>query len=436
MIRIVLAAAVAVWAALPARAEVDIQEVVSPGGIRAWLVEERSIPFTALEIRFRGGAALDRPGKRGAVNLMTGLLEEGAGDLDAQGFAAARESLAASYDFDAWDDSMSVSARFLTENRDEAVALLRSALVDPRFDEDAVERVRAQVLSIIASDAQDPDTIASRTFDAMAFPDHPYGTAMDGTLESVAALTRDDIVQAHRDVLVSDRVFVGAVGDISAEDLGLLLDDLLGELPQTGAPLPGDAGYALEGGVTVVEFDTPQSVILFGHEGIERDDPDFFAAFVANHIFGGRGFSSRLMTEVREKRGLTYGIGTYLAPMLNAELIMGHAATANARAAESVEVIREEWAKIAETITEDELEAAKTYLTGAYPLRFDGNARIAGIMVGMQMEDLPIDYIATRNDQVRAVTLEDVRRVAERIYRADELHFVVVGRPEGLNPAN
>jgi len=437
MIRAVFAALVAVAAALPAKAAVDIQEVTSPGGITAWLVEEPSIPFAAIEIRFQGGASLDVPDERGAVNLMMALLEEGAADLDAQDFAAARERLAASYDFETYDDSVSVSARFLTENRAEAVELLRKALVEPRFDQDAVERVRAQVLSGLRSDATDPNTIASRTFDAMAFGDHPYGSSRDGTIETVTALTRDDIVEAHGRAIARDRIYVGAVGDITPEDLGTLLDDLLGGLPAEGAPLPPEADYQLEGGVTVVPFDTPQSVALFGHEGIPRDDPDFFAAYIANEIFGGSGLQSRLMEEVREKRGLTYGIGTYLVPMDLAELVMGQVASANDRMSATIDVVTAEWRRIAEEgVTQEELDEAKTYLTGAYPLRFDGNGPIARILVGMQMDGLPIDYIATRNDKVMAVTLGDIARVTERIYRPEDLHFVVVGQPAGVEATN
>ena len=437
MIRAVFAAFVAVAAALPAKAAVDIQEVTSPGGITAWLVEEPSIPFAAIEIRFQGGASLDVPDERGAVNLMMALLEEGAADLDAQDFAAARERLAASYDFETYDDSVSVSARFLTENRAEAVELLRKALVEPRFDEDAVERVRAQVLSGLRSDATDPNTIASRTFDAITFGDHPYGSSRDGTIETVTALTRDDIVEAHGRAIARDRIYVGAVGDITPEDLGTLLDDLLGGLPAEGAPLPPEADYQLEGGVTVVPFDTPQSVALFGHEGIPRDDPDFFAAYIANEIFGGSGLQSRLMEEVREKRGLTYGIGTYLVPMDLAELVMGQVASANDRMSATIDVVTAEWRRIAEEgVTQEELDEAKTYLTGAYPLRFDGNGPIARILVGMQMDSLPIDYIATRNDKVMAVTLGDIARVTERIYRPEDLHFVVVGQPAGVEATN
>ncbi|MFD1340798.1 M16 family metallopeptidase [Litorisediminicola beolgyonensis] len=423
----------ALIAALPARAAVDIEVIETQAGHTAWLVEEPSIPFLALELRFQGGASLDLPGKRGATNLMTGLLNEGAGDLDAQGFAAAEESLAASFGFDVGDDALSVSARFLTENRDEAVALLKSALTEPRFDADAIERVRQQVLSGIRRDSTDPDAIASREWSALIFEGHPYGTSSDGTEDSVAALTRDDLVTAWQNAIAQDRVFIGASGDISAEELATLIDDLLADLPVEGAPQPEDVAVDTTSGTTIVEFDTPQSVALFGHSGIDRHDDDFFPAFVLNHILGGGGFESKLMNEVREKRGLTYGVYSYLANRDHADLLMGRVASANDRIAEAVSVIRDIWAEVAANgVSEEDLEQAKTYLTGAYPLRFSSNSNIANILVGMQMDDLPPDYVNTRNDKVDAVTAQDVARVAARLMQPHALRFLVVGKPEGL----
>ncbi|WP_170329617.1 M16 family metallopeptidase [Ruegeria arenilitoris] len=430
----IFATLIAFVIALPAWAEIEIEEVTSPGGITAWLVEDHSIPFTALELRFRGGTSLDEPGKRGAVYLMSGLIEEGAGDMDARTYARELESLAASFRYNATDDSVSISAQFLTENRDEVIDLLRTTIHEPRFDEDAVERVKAQVLSGLRSDQTDPNDIAGRSFAQIAYGDHPYGTEGKGTIDSVSALSRDDVVTAYDNVFAKDRLYVGAVGDITAEELGALLDKLLADLPETGKPIPDRADVSIPGGVSVVEFDTPQSVALFGQAGIDRHDPDFFAAFVLNHILGGGGFESRLMHEVREKRGLTYGVATYLVPKDLASVYLGSVSSANDRIAETVEVIRSEWARAAsEGVTVKELDDAKTYLTGAYPLRFDGNGQIAGIMVGMQMDNLPIDYITTRNDKVNAVTLEDVNRVASELLDPEGLHFTIVGKPEGLD---
>jgi zinc protease len=423
----------AVLSSTTAYAEVNIQQITSQGGINAWMVEEPSIPFTALEIRMRGGASLDVAGKRGAANLMTALIEEGSGDMDAQAFQKRLDALAASFSFRVSDDIMSISARFLTENQDEVLALLRQALTEPRFDQDAIDRVRAQVISGIAGDDKNPNRIAGAYFDGAAFAGHPYATSIDGTVDSVAGLTQEDMFEAHRNTLTRDQLFVSAVGDISADEIGPLLDDLLGDLPATGPASPVNVDFGLDGGVTVIDFETPQSVALFGHAGIERDDEDFFAAFILNSILGGAGFESRLMNEVREKRGLTYGIRSYLVPKFHAEMWIGQVASGNDTIAEAIQVTRDIWSDLASNgVTPEELAVTKTYLTGEYPLRFDGNAKIADIMVGMQMIGLPPEYVVNRNDYVAAVTLEDVNRVAAQLLRPDDLHFVVVGQPVGL----
>lgn len=431
MIRAVFATLLAL--SVPAQAEIPIKEVTSPGGITAWLVEDHNIPFTALEIQFKGGTSLEAPEKRGVINLMTATLEEGAGEMDSRGFAEARDALAASFSFDAGTDSVGVSAQFLTENRDQAIDLLREALVNPRFDQDAVDRVREQVLANLRANEKDPGTIASERFDVLAFGDHPYGSSGDGTIETVTALTRDDVLAAHKAALTRDRVFVAAAGDITAEELGLLLDHLLGDLPATGAPLPERAPWLLPAGITVEDFPSPQSTVFFGQQGIPRDHPDFFPAFVLNEMLGGGRFTARLMTEVREKRGLTYGIGTYIVNMDHADMLLGQFSASNDKVAEAIEVVKAEWGRIgAEGVSPEELEATKTYLTGSYPLRFDGNGPIASILVGMQMDGMPIDYVTTRNSKVEAVTMEDIRRVAAELFDPKALHFVVVGQPAGL----
>lgn len=432
MIRFLFAAALGLLAT-PLLAEVKITDVTSPGGIKAWLVEEHGIPFTALEIRFRGGTSLDQAGKRGAVTLMASLLEEGAAGLDSKGFAEARDDLAAKFSFDSGADTVSVSAEFLTENRDAAVALLKTALTDPAFDQPSIDRVRGQILSIIASRATSPDDSAQETARKITFGDHPYGSSDMGTAESVTGLTRDDILAAKAATMTRDRVYVSAVGDITPEALGSIIDDLLGDLPEKGADLPGRAAENFPGTTTVVDFDTPQSSILFGQPGMKLENPDYYALFVLNQIVGGGGFTARLMTEVREKRGLTYGVSSDLMVMDLGEAWMGALASSNQKAAEAIGVIRDVWADVAKNgVTQAELDAAKTYMTGSYPLRFDGNGNIASILVGMQMEGFPIDYPANRNAKIEAVTLDDVNRVAREQMKPDALTFVVVGQPDGI----
>jgi len=434
MLKILGPLALALLATTPLRAEIDIQPVTSPAGFSAWLSEERSIPFVAIEVIFPGGANLETDETMGAVSLMTSLLSEGAGDLDAQGFAAALESLAGSVNFSSGRDSVSLSIRALSENRDQVVDLARLALTEPRFEEAALERVRAQTLSSLERAARNPNSIAGRTFNELAFADHPYARPTDGTPETLVELTRDDILAAHQSALTRDRVLVGVAGDISADELGAIMDRLLGDLPASATRLPDYAAFTAPGGITVIPYAGPQSVIAFGHAGIPRDDPDFMPAFVMNEIFGGGRFGTRLMNELRETRGLTYGVGTSLASAAFGDSFQGRLSTENNRVGEVVQLLRQEWAWLAAGgITEDDLERIKTYLTGAYPLRFEGNGSIASILASMQFQGFDIDYVNVRNDLVRAVTIDDIHRVAARIIQPEALQFVIVGQPEGLD---
>ncbi|MCC7319949.1 MAG: insulinase family protein [Rubellimicrobium sp.] len=438
-LRAIIPAATALVLALAAapalRAEIAIEEVVSPGGISAWLVEEHSIPMVALRIGMRGGAGLDEPGRRGATYAVSWLMNEGAGDLDAQAFAARAEELAAQLSFNVSDDTFEVSATMLSENIDEAAALLALALTEPRFDPDAIERMRADTLQSIARDAMDPTALAVDRLFALAYPGHPYGSDLKGTAESVAALTRDDIVTAWRNALTRGDLHVGVVGDITPERLGVLLDTLLGGLPEAGPPRPPRVDWALGGGTTLVDFPTPQSVAVFGQRGVGIEDPRYFAAALLNTVLGD-GMESRLMQELRERRGLTYGVSTHLVARDLSPMMLGMFATSNATMAEAADLVRAEWARIAaDGITQEELDFAKTYMTGEYPLRFDGNGAIAAILMGMQMLDLPPEYVTHRNDYVNAVTLEQVNRVAAELFDPAALHFVIAGQPEGIEAA-
>ncbi len=420
--------------AFPLRAEVDITPVTTETGLNAWLVEERSIPFVALELIFAGGAALDSDETAGAVSLMAALLSEGAGDLDAQAFATRSEELAARLSFSANRDSVSVSARFLTEDAEEVIDLLRLALTEPRFDDSAIARLRGQTLAALRREALEPNSIASRSFARAAYGAHPYGRAANGTPETVEALQREDLIAAHGAAIARDRVFIGAAGDISADDLAALLDRLFEGIPEEGQPIPERAAFLAGPGLEILPFDGPQSVIAFGHRGIPRDAPDFLTAFVVNEIFGGGRFGTRLMRSLREERGLTYGVGAFLSSGALGETYQGRVSTDNANVELVIELLREEWAQIArEGVTDEELSRIQTYLTGAYPLRFDGNASIAAIMASMQFQGFDEDYVNIRNDLIDALTLEEVNEVAARLFDPEALFFVVVGQPVGLN---
>ena len=425
-------AGLALLVAAPARA-LEIQGLTSPGGAVFWLVEEPSIPIVALEISFAGGARLDPEGRAGLASMMAGLIDEGAGELDAVGFAKARDELSARFGFSAGRDAMEISARMLVETLEPSVALLALALASPRFDPEPVGRVRAQILSMIAESGTEPDTVAAEAWYAGAFPDHPYGRPTRGTAESVSAIARDDLVAARARLLTRANARIAVVGAIDASRAGRMIDTILAGLEQGTVLVRERTGDTPPPGLRVIELGVPQSAAVFGHAGVARDDPDFIPAYVMNYVLGGGGFASRLMTEVREKRGLAYGVYAYLSVRDEAALYIGSVQTANERMAESLEVIKAEWARMAaDGITAEELDRAKRYLTGAFPLRFDSNAKIANYLVFMQEEDLGIDYLERRNGLIEAVTLDDVKRVAARLLKPEALSIVVVGMPEGL----
>jgi len=415
---------------------VEVQRVRSPGGIEAWLVEDHSNPILSVSLAFRGGAALDPQGKEGLATTVAALIDEGAGDLDSQAFQGRLEDLSISLHFSAGMDSFTGELRSLTENRDTAFDLLRLALTEPRFDDEPVERIRGQMLAGLARQAEDPDTIAGRVLNKLLYPQHPYGRPSGGTLESVATLQVDDLRHFVADRFGRDTLVIGVVGDISPAELAPLLDRTFQALPAQAAAfnVPRVDPNA-SGDLVVVEKDVPQSVVVFGQNGIAREDPDYYTAYTVNYILGGGGFASRLYEEVREKRGLAYSVYSYLFPLDRSAMVIGGVGTQNSRVAESLDLIRQEWRRIADDgPTEDELRDAKTYLTGSFPLRFSSSGRIAGMLVGMQVENLGIDYLDRRNSFIEAVTVEDARRVAARLYDESALTVVVVGRPDGVTP--
>lgn len=411
-----------------------VQRVVSPGGIEAWLVEEHAVPLVAVEFAFVGGATQDPAGKAGAAYLLGGLLDEGAGPYDADAFQERLAEKAIELQFAADRDAWRGSLKTLVRHADEAFALLRLALIEPRLDAPAIERVREQVLAGLRHEAKDPDTLANRALFRAAFPDHPYGHPIRGTLESLPTIARADLDGLRKAGLSRANLVVAVVGAIDAATLARHLDAVFGDLPAVAAlaEVPAVEPNGL-GSRTVIDVDVPQSVIRFAGPGVARRDAAFMPSFVLNHILGGGSFTSRLFQEVREKRGLAYGVWTALMPLRRAALFTGGTATKNERAAESLAVIREEIAKlVADGPSEDELAKAKQYLIGSYALHFDTSTKIAGQLVQIALEGLGIDYIDRRNGLVAAVTGDDVRRAAQRLFGQGDLLVVVAGRPQGL----
>jgi len=436
LIRLISAPVFAVLVAfVPVSAKaIEIERVISEGGIEAWLVEDHSLPIISFQFLFSGGAATDPRSRAGLANMVSGLLDEGAGELDSQSFQRRLSDESISLSFSASRDNFAGSLKTLTRNRDEAFDLLRIALTEPRFDPDSVTRIRAQILAGIASRTNDPDRIAQQTFWEAIFPGHPYAQPLEGTAESVAAITEDDLRTFVTRRLARNELIVGVVGDMTADELKILLDKTFGALPERSEAFTIPKVEPAAGGeVIVVQAENPQSRILFGQKGLYRDDPDYYAALVLNHILGGGSFTSRLYDEIREKRGLAYSVYSYLLPLDSAALWLGGAGTENAAVSVSVELVKNQWANLrAFGVSQDELDKAKANLVGSFGLRFDSSSAIAGMLVAVQRRDLGIEFINERNDLIARVTLDDVNRVAARLLDPEALTVVVVGNPANI----
>lgn len=433
MLALAAAATLCLTAALPAAA-VNIERVVSPGGIEAWLIRDTKNPIIALRFAFEGGSELDPADKLGLSMLAAGTLDEGAGKLDSQAFQGALEDDSIELGFSAGRDDFSGAVTTLRETKDKAFDLLRLALTQPRFDQEAVDRIRGQMVAGLRRSQSDPSYWAQLALGQTLFPDHPYGRPQRGTAETLAAIGREDLVAFTKTRLTRDGLTVAVSGDISAAELAPLLDRIFGELPATGTrAMVADIQAQGAGQTIAINRPIPQTIILMAQQGIKRDDPDWYAATVLNYVLGGGGFSSRLMDEVREKRGLTYGVGSGLQPWDHAALIAVSGSTVNEKAGQAIDLIKQIWGEVAKKgITEAELGDAKTYLTGSFPLQFTNNEAIAGLLLSVQREGLGIDYLNKRNDLINAVTLADIRRVAARLLDPAKLTTVVVGQPVGV----
>ena len=413
----------------------DVQVVRSQGGLEAWLVEERSLPLIAMDFAFDGGAARDPADAAGGAYLISGLLDEGAGDLDAEAFQGRMADHAIHIGFEARRDDFHGYCQTLSTHRDTAFELLALALNKPRFDADAVSRVKAQIIAGLQRQATNPDVMCRNALYAAAFPGHAYGRPEKGDIDGVSRLDAAALRTLMPSLLDRSGLKIVVVGDIGAEELAGRLDSLFGALPNGVArPLP-DAPLPIQGlGQThVIDLDVPQTVLRFVGPGLLWDDPDYIPASVLNHILGGSAFTSRLFMEVREKRGLAYGVSSSLLPLREAGLVVGGTATRNDRAAESMAVIREEMAKLAaEGPSEHEVEEAKRYIIGSYPLRFDTSPKIAGELLNLASRGETPAFLAQRNARFAAVTLADVKRVAARLFGHPDLLVQAVGKPVGL----
>ena len=428
---LVIAAGIALTplASTPSPAAAKIQRLVSPGGIEAWFVQDATVPLIAMEYAFGGGSTQDPADKPGVGNMVADLLDEGSGDLDSKTFHERLDRRAIELSFTSTRDYFRGSLRMLKDNKDEAFDLLRMSLTSPHFDSIDVERIRSQVISGLRADSSNPTALASRKFLEVAFGDHPYGRQAGGTLESVPKIDIADLKDYVRRVLAKDTLRIAVVGDVDPATLGKLLDQTFGGLPAKANLTPvADVVAARPPQRAFVPLDVPQTVVTFGGPGFKRDDPNFMAGYIVTHILGGGMLSSRLYREVREKRGLAYSVYESLLWMDHSGVFVGNTGTRADRAGETIDAIDKETRRIAEDgPTQQELDEAKSYLKGSQMLALDSSSKLAAALLQYQLDRLPIDYIEKRNTIVDAVTLDDAKSAARRLW-GQGLLTVIVGR--------
>jgi zinc protease len=419
-LRPILAAATLLLVTAPAFAVVQFQQITSPQGIDGWLVEDYSVPIITIRFAFEGGATQDPAGKEGLSDLITALFDEGAGHLDSEAFQIRLDDAGAEMAFASDLDAVYGSMRLLADQRDEALGLLKLAIQEPRFDQNPIDRMRAQLVTGIVASARDPQTAAQKMWAQAIYGDHPYARPTEGTPETLAGITAGDLRAYHQAVFARANLHVGIVGAIDAETARTVLDNLFGALPAepTLQPVP-DVTLAL-GQDLAVDYPLPQTSIYMAYPGIERTDPQFFAAYLMTQILGGDSMLSRLNEEVREKRGLSYGAGANLLNLEHANALVIGTSTKAESAGETLGVIKDVVARTAsEGPTPQELASAKKYVVGSYALNeLSSSSAIANTMVGLQLRGLGPEYITERADKINAVTIADVQAVAAELLGA------------------
>ncbi|QND62430.1 M16 family metallopeptidase [Mesorhizobium huakuii] len=437
LVIVILAILFLILPALRAHAAMNIQEVKSEKGITAWLVEDHTLPIVTMDLVFDGGTTQDPAGKEGLANLMTGLLDEGAGDLDSETFQVQLDDAGAEMSFDAQRDGIHGSMRLLSERQNAAFDLVRLAVNRPRFDKEPVERIRAQLLSEIIANEREPHVIAELAWLRRLYGTHPYSRPPEGTKQSLAHITPADLSAFHKTAFGRDGLHVAVVGDIDAKALSARLDQLFGDLPQKQALAPVSDVTPKLGGWTLVksalpQTSLPQTSLQLAFPGIGRSDPEFYAAQLINNILGGSPFTSRLFQEVREKRGLAYGVSSSLEGYQHSNTLVVTTSTRADRAAETLDLIRQVIKELVDTgPTSAELEASKKYLIGAYAINNLGSSSsISATLVELQLDNLGTDYIQRRPALIEQVTLDQVRAAAKKLLSAEPA-IMVVGPPLG-----
>ncbi len=423
------------WSSFAQAAVLPIVEVTSPSGIKAWLVEDHNLPLISVSFSFKGGVETDPAEKQGLMTLMSSLLTQGAGPYKEKEFQQHLAANSIALSFSAQRDYLRGSLKTLRRQEAKAFTLLKYALISPRFDQADLDRVRQQQVASLRYQMSNPSWQGRYALYKNIYGQHPYSYRSLGTQESLTKITRKDIQSFSVNHLTRSGLEIAVVGAISPEELGMRLDQAFGALPEKGTCLPVKSfQWSREPEKILVERDGAQTTVLFMAPMMRRKNADWYAAQLANYVLGGGSFNSRLMQVVRAKEGLTYGIGTGMAPMERDSLLLGNFSTDNTKAKRALGLVQDVWQKFYDDgITEEELKAAQDYLIGTMALSLTSTDAISSVLLSMLNEDLGIDYLDRRSGFYRAVSLKEIQRVIKEWFNPENVFFGFVGKPKNLS---
>jgi zinc protease len=407
-----------------------IQHWQTDFGVRVYFVPAPDLPMVDVEIVFDAGSARDAD-KPGLAQLTNSLLSEGAGGHSADYIAEHFDNLGAQLDNSVSSDMATVSLRSLSDSQllQPALEMLALLLAKPTFDNTSLKRIQQQMFTILKYQQQSPDDIGKKAFYRAIFGTHPYATLPEGTLENVAALTRDDVKAFHNRYYVAQNAIIAIVGALDKTAAEKLANTIVSQLPvgETAPTLPPVAQLS-EAKNLHIAYPSTQTHIFIGQPGVIRGDPDYFTLYTGNYILGGSGLVSNLAAEIREKRGLAYSVYSYFSPRRVAGPFIANLETRNEKTAEALQVMRETMRDFIEKgPSEDKLKKAKQGITGHFPLRIKSNSDIAGYLSMIGFYQMPLDYLHTFNENIEAVTLEMIKDAFKRRLQLDKLVTVTVG---------
>ncbi|MEW6766324.1 MAG: pitrilysin family protein [Pseudomonadota bacterium] len=423
--------------AVAAQAGVPIQHWETAGGARVLFVEARSLPMVDVRVSFDAGSARDGVA-HGLASLTAALLDQGikleGGDKDAQAVAEAFENIGARFGSSVSQDAATLSLRSLSDaaRLEPALDTFTAVMTRPRLAEEDFLRERERVLLGLKAAEQQPGEVARRAFYKALYGTHPYAFLPDGEPETVSALSVEDVRAFHRRHYVASGMVIVLVGDLSREQAGRIAERLSAAVP-AGEALPALPAVVdvSESKIIRIPFPSTQASILAGQVGMARIDPDYFPLYVGNHVLGGSGFSSRLVEEIREKRGLAYSVYSYLMPMRQPGPFVMGMQTKLDQAGQADQLLRENLQRfVKEGPTAAEVEHAKKNIVGGFPLRLDSNKDIADWLNVMGIYRLPPDFLDRYPEQVKETTLPGIRAAWQRRIHPERFVMVIVGGPQ------